>query len=143
MNDIYSNGCNYPIPYKFSKYLVYSSCIFSVSSINALYIDDTTACIYFLFLFLTSINFWKKPDYGARRNIDKLFVYIGVLYFASYVYLLKTEFYKKMYLYLFICVLWFNILEHILCYFNSPKWIIVHMTMHIYTFFMSLFIFVL
>jgi hypothetical protein len=134
-------GCVYPIPYKYSKYLFYSSFLMLLSFIFALYFNEGYVSIYFFLLFLTSINFWRKPEYGLRRNLDKMLVYFGVIYTLFYIYLLSGSFYKIMFLNMFICVLVFHITEYILCYFNSTKWIIFHMTMHLYVSSMVLFVF--
>jgi len=134
-------GCRYPLPYKYSKYLVMSSFLMSLSALFALYFDEGFISIYFFLLFLTSINFWRKPQYGIRHKIDKMLVYTGVIYFLFYTYiLLNKEFYRIMFLNLFICVLCFDIIERICCYFNSTKWIIFHMTVHLYVSIMGLFI---
>ena len=111
-------GCVYPIPYKYSKYLFYSSFLMLLSFIFALYFNEGYVSIYFFLLFLTSINFWRKPEYGLRRNLDKMLVYFGVIYTLFYIYLLSGSFYKMMFLNMFICVLVFHITEYILCYFN-------------------------
>jgi len=134
-------GCVYPIPYKYSKYLFYSSFLMFLSFIFALYFNEGYISIYFFLLFLTSINFWRKPEYGLRRNLDKMLVYFGVIYTLYYIYLLSGTFYKMMFLNIFICVLIFHITEYILCYLNSTKWIIFHMAMHLYVSCMVLFLF--
>jgi len=134
-------GCRYPLPYKYSKYLVMSSFLMGLSALFALYFDEGFISIYFFLLCLTSINFWRKPQYGIRHKIDKMLVYTGVIYFLFYTYiLLNKEFYRIMFLNLFICVLSFDIIERICCYFNSTKWIIFHMTVHLYVSIMGLFI---
>jgi hypothetical protein len=134
-------GCQYPLPYKYSKYLVMSSFLMGLSALFALYFDEGFISIYFFLLCLTSINFWRKPQYGIRHKIDKMLVYTGVIYFLFYTYiLLNKEFYRIMFLNLFICVLGFDIIERICCYFNSTKWIIFHMTVHLYVSIMGLFI---
>jgi hypothetical protein len=134
-------GYNYPLPYKYSKYLVYSSYCMSITALVSLYCDECITSIYFFVLFLTSINFWKKPEYGIRHKLDKLLVYIGVIYLFFYEYvLLNKEFYRTMFMYIFICVLFFFMVEHILCYFYSTKWIIFHMAIHIYASMMGIFI---
>jgi hypothetical protein len=134
-------GYNYPLPYKYSKYLVYSSCTMSITALVSLYFDETITSIYFFVLFLTSINFWRKPEYGIRHKIDKILVYIGVIYVLFYEFLLlNKEFYRTIFIYLFICIILFFIIEHILCYFYSTKWIIFHMAIHIYVSMMGIFV---
>ena len=134
-------GCEYPIPYKYSKYLFYSSFLMGLSAIFALYFNEGIVSIYFFLLFLTSINFWRKPEYGLRHKLDKMLVYAGCFYVLIYIYLLSGEFYKIMWLNMFICSFVFYIFEYILCYFGSVKWIIFHMAIHLYASIMVLFIF--
>jgi hypothetical protein len=134
-------GCKYPLPYKYSKYLYLSSFLMGLSAIFALYFDEGIVSIYFFLLFLTSINFWRKPEYGLRHKLDKLLVYAGCLYVLIYIYLLSGEFYKIMWLNMFICSFIFYIIEYILCYFKSTKWIVFHMAIHLYASLMVLFIF--
>jgi hypothetical protein len=131
----------YPIPYKYSKYLLYSSCSMSVTSLFALYFDEWITSLYYFVLFLTSVNFWRKAEYGIRHKVDKILVYIGVAYvfFNQYI-LLNKEFYRVIFMDMFICVVLFFIIEYILCYFYSPKWIIFHMAIHIYVSMMGIFI---
>ena len=135
-------GCGYPLPYKYSKYLFLSSFLMSLTALIAIYFNEGFISLYYFLLFLTSINFWRKPQYGLRHKIDKLLVYAGVVYVFVYVYiLLNKEFYRIMFINLFLCVLMFNTIEHICCYFQSTKWIIFHMAIHLYVSIMGLFIF--
>lgn len=136
-----SEGLGYPLPYKYSKYLVYSSCLMSLTALVALYYDDDITSIYYFLIFLTSINFWRKPEYGLRHKIDKCMVYLLCIYGLYNIYLLlNNDFYREMLTYSGICIIVFFILEHILCYFKSTKWIIFHMALHIYVTFTGLFI---
>ena len=139
-----NDGCGYPLPYKYSKYLFLSSFLMSLTALIAIYFDEGIVSIYYFLLFLTSINFWRKPEYGLRHKIDKLLVYAGVVYVFIYIYiLLNKEFYRIMFINLFICVLAFNMIEYILCYLESTKWIIFHMAIHLYVSLMGLFMFFL
>jgi hypothetical protein len=135
------DGLSYPLPYKYSKYLVYSSCLMSLTALVALYYDEDITSIYYFLIFLTSINFWRKPEYGLRHKIDKCIVYALSTYLLYNVYLLlNKEFYREMLINLGICIIIFFALEHVLCYFKSTKWIILHMTLHIYVTIAGLFI---
>jgi len=137
----HKEGLEYPLHYKYSKYLVYSSCSMSLTVLFSLYFDDWFITIYYFLLCLTSINFWRKPEYGLRHKVDKLLVYIGVVYvFMNQYFLLNKEFYRVVVMDIFICVLLFFIIEHVLCYFHSTKWIIFHMAIHIYVSMMGLLI---
>jgi hypothetical protein len=125
-------GCYYPIPYKYSKYLFYSSFTMSLTALIALYFDEGVTSFYYFILFLTSINFWRKPEYGLRRNIDITVVYMYAVYTILNIFLLKHEFHRVFLLAVFLSVNLYNLVEYILYYFGSPKWIIFHMAMHIY-----------
>lgn len=136
-----TDGLEYPLSYKYSKYLLYSSCTMSITSLFAMYFNEQLTAIYYFTLFLTSINFWRKPEYGLRHMVDKILVYIGVVYvFYNQYLLLNKEFYRVAFMDMFICIVIFFIIEHILCYFYSKKWIIFHMAIHIYVSMMGLFI---
>ena len=137
-------GCYYPIPYKYSKYLFYSSFTMSLTSLVALYFNDGMTSFYYFLLFLTSINFWRRPEYGFRRQLDQLLVYSGCLYVFYNVFLvLKTEFQRVTFISLFFCVLLFDAIELILCYFNSTKWIVFHMAIHLYVSIMGFYVLLL
>jgi len=135
-------GCGYPLPYKYSKYLFLSSFLMALTALIAIYFDEGFTSLYYFLLFLTSINFWRKPQYGLRHKIDKLLVYAGVIYTFICIYiLLNKEFYRIMFINLFLCILMFNMIEHTLCYFHSTKWIVFHMAIHLYASIMGLFMF--
>lgn len=118
--------------YSYSKFLLYSSCTIGISAVIAYIMNDLYISIYLLLLFLTSINFWRKPEYGLRRNIDLAVVYMYAVYTILNVFLLKDEFHRVILLIVFLSVNMYNVVEQILYYFGSPKWIIFHMAMHIY-----------
>lgn len=137
-----NEGCYYPMPYKYSKYLFYSSFTMSLTALIALYFDEGVTSFYYFILFLTSINFWRKPEYGIRHKMDKTVVYIGACYVFFIIYmLLNKEFYRIVFINMFLCVLIFDIISRTLCMFHSTKWIIFHMAIHIYASAMGLFIF--
>jgi len=137
-------GCSLPLPYKYSKYLFCSSFLMSVTALVTLYYDEGYTSLYYFLLFLTSINFWRRPEYGFRRQLDQLLVYSGCLYVLYNVFLvLKTEFQRVTFISLFACVLIFDIIELLLCYFNSTKWIIFHMAIHLYVSLMGFYVLIL
>ena len=121
-----------PMSYSYSKFLFYSSFSMLISAIIAIIMNDLYITIYFGLLFLTSINYWRKPEYGFRRNIDRLVVYIGVFIMLFQACLLKNEMNRYIYLSMGVCAIIFYITEHIMVYFNNSQWIIFHMTLHIY-----------
>jgi hypothetical protein len=133
-------GVNIPMSYNYSKFLFYSSFCMLISTLIAIYMNDIYITIYFFLLFLSSINYWRKPEYGFRRNIDLLVVNLGILGLLSQICLLKNEFCRYVYISLVLCAAMFYIFEHILSYMISAKWIIFHMTIHIYVSAAALFI---
>ena len=114
-------GVHLPISYNYSKFLFFSSFSMLISTLIATYMNDKYITIYFLLLFLSSINYWRKPEYGLRRNIDLLVVKIGILILLSQICLLKNEFCRYFYSSLAFCSLIFYIIEHILVYMNNVK----------------------
>jgi hypothetical protein len=137
-------GCSLPLPYKYSKYLFCSSFLMSVTALVTLYHDEGITSLYYFLLFLTSINFWRRPEYGFRRQLDQLLVYSGCLYVLYNVFLvLKTEFQRVTFISLFACVLIFDIIELVLCYFESTKWIIFHMAIHLYVSLMGFYVLII
>jgi hypothetical protein len=133
-------GVHLPMSYNYSKFLFYSSFSMLISTLIAIYMNDIYITIYFLLLFLSSINYWRKPEYGIRRNIDLLIVKIGVIIVLSQICLLKNEFCRYIYASLAFCSLLFYIIEHILVYMNNVKWIIFHMSIHLYMSLSALFV---
>ena len=54
----------------YKKYLLCSSFFMLFASIISFIKNDIYKFIYYIILFLTSINFWREPINGIRRNID-------------------------------------------------------------------------
>ena len=125
-------GHTFPMSYSYSKFLLYSSFLIGISAFIAYIMNDLYISVYLFLLFLTSINYWRKAEYGLRRNIDLTVVSIGAIYTLLYLFLLKDEFHRVGLLIIFFCCFLFFILEHILCYLGSAKWIVFHMALHIY-----------
>jgi hypothetical protein len=128
------------MPLSYSKFLFLSSFSMLISAIIAIIVNDLCVTLYFLILFLTSINYWRRPEYGFRRNIDMFVVKCGIIIVFYQVCLLKNEFCRFVFLSMSFCSTIFYIIEHILVYFNSLKWIIFHMTIHLYMSLSALFI---
>lgn len=123
----YENSQNY------SKFLFYSSFSMCLGFIISYIMNDLYVSLYFLFLFLSSINHWRKPEYGIRRNLDLFIVYCGVACLIFQCSLLKSEFSRFIILSILFNCMVFYFIEYILVYFNSNKWVILHMCIHIYT----------
>jgi hypothetical protein len=121
-----------PMSYSYSKFLLYSSFTIGISAAIAYIMNDLYVTAYLIFLFLTSINYWRKPEYGLRRNIDLTAVYLCTCYTVLNMFLLKDEFHRVCLFIVFFCMNLFFLIENILYYFNNRKWIIFHMAMHMY-----------
>ena len=135
-----NKGLYIPLPYAYSKFLFYSSFSMLLSAIIAIIMNDIYITIYFILLFLTSINYWRRPEYGFRRNIDLLVVNIGIFTTLWQACLLKNEFCRFVFLSMALSCGIFYIIEYILIYNKSVTWIIFHMAIHMYTSLASLFI---
>jgi len=120
------------IPYRYSKLLFYSSFSMLLATFISFTMDDIYITCYFLILFLTSINHWRRPEYGMRRNIDLFVVYVGLFMLLLQMCLLKSELSRYCLFSILICCIVLYFIEHVLSYFNNKKWIILHMTIHIY-----------
>jgi hypothetical protein len=131
----------FPLNQNYSKFLFYSSFMIGISACIAFYMQDTILMIFLFLLFLTSINYWRKPEYGLRRQIDMTLCGICTFYFVTVAFLFLPEFNRVMYVNTAICVGVFYIFEYVLSYKRSVKWIVFHMAMHIYTAFFSVIIF--
>jgi hypothetical protein len=128
------------MPLSYSKFLFYSSFSMLISAIIAIILNDVYVTIYFFILFLSSINYWRRPEYGLRRDIDLFVVKCGVIIVFYQVCLLKNEFCRFVFLSLSFCSTIFFIIEHILVYYNNLQWIIFHMTIHLYMSLTALFV---
>ena len=128
------------IPIHYSKFLFFSSFSMLISAIIAIIVNDIYVTIYFFILFLTSINHWRRPEYGLRRNIDLFVVKCGIIIIFCQVCLLKNEFCRFVFVSLSLCSCMFFIIENILSYFNNLQWIIFHMTIHLYISLSALFV---
>jgi len=124
----------------YKKYLLCSSFFMLFSSVICYIKNDIYKFIYYIILFLTSINFWRDPIHGLRRNTDICVVYLGVIFTMSQLYLLKNDFYMYCVVSMVFCCLMFYIMEIICVKYNSNKWIIFHMTLHLYASLLVVFI---
>jgi hypothetical protein len=125
---------------EYGIFLFYSSFCMLFSIWLSYYMNDYYFTFYFILLFLSSINHWRKPEYGLRRNIDLFIVYSGVVYTLLRVCLLSCEFNRVVILSMLFSCLVFYIIEFICVYYNSNKWVIYHMTLHLYASLLVVFI---
>jgi hypothetical protein len=131
----------FPLNTNYSIFLFYSSFMIGVSACIAYYMQDTILTIFLFLLFLTSINYWRKPEYGLRRQIDMFLCGFCTIYFITVSFLFLPEFNRALYLSAVTCMGVFYIIEYILAYLRNVKWIIFHMAMHIYASFFPVIVF--
>ena len=128
MGDIFKfNKDKYWLCLYTSSYFLFITFIISFNTTK-----DIVITIYYLLVFITSINYWRNPEEGIRKTIDLFFVYIGCILCLIKIYSFKDEFNMYVALCLYFCIIIFYIIEFILAYFNCNKWVIFHMSLHIY-----------
>jgi hypothetical protein len=71
---------------KYSKWIYYTSFIFIIISMIGLYNNYYLNTLSVFSVFLTSINYWRYPIKGFRRNIDIMTVSLSIAYNSYYVY---------------------------------------------------------
>jgi|688.fasta_scaffold311718_2 hypothetical protein len=115
--------------YKYSKLLLYSSHLFLINSYLAYNYNIIEYCYISLFIYLNSINYWRKPTMSLRRNIDIVTSIISFMY-HKYIILYNSNI-------LSIILLYIGILFYILGLIVSKKNIflsvIFHILLHLFT----------
>lgn len=139
--DIDENACTLPLPYTYSKYLYYSSFLIGMSSFVSFYYQDYISFFFIFLLFLSSIHFWSRPDYGIERDIDMFLCKSIAIYFYMNTLCYYDEYCRTFILNYFICVFLFYMIELVLYSLKNKKWIIFHMAIHFYVSFFTPFIF--
>jgi hypothetical protein len=137
---IVMDACIMPMSQDYSKYLFYSSFSIGLSSMISLSFNDYITSFMMFLMFLLSIQFWYKPEYGFRRNIDMLMSRTIAFYYLLSIGYDKDEICGTIYLYSFYNILFLYLIEMILVCVHSPKWIVLHMAMHLQLSFMLPFI---
>jgi hypothetical protein len=126
------DACSLPIPYEYSKYLFYSSFLIGAASFVSLYYQDTLTFIFMFVMFISSIHFWRKPDYGLARDLDMFLCKIMSVYFFGVTVYFYGEYYQAVYIINMINILFLYMGELIFYAYKNKKWIIFHMSMHFY-----------
>ena len=124
-------ACLFPMPESYSRSLFYTSFSMGASSMISIYFQDFTNAFMMFLLFLTSIQFWYRPDYGYRRDIDMMVCKFLTFYYYLVILYDRDEYYMVVYLSALCHIIFLYSLEIILCYFYYPQWIVLHMAMHI------------
>ena len=114
-----------------TKYLVYTSFLFLLSSILSFFYNSIYSTLIIFLLFLSSINHWNNPNNKIIKIIDLFIVkIIGILYVIKSFY--KEEFYRVFATNIAISIIIFYMIEHILDFYKNNQWVIFHMALHIY-----------
>ncbi len=125
--------CNiYPLSKEYSKFLLSTSYLLSITVIISYLMEDWYTLFFLSMLLFTSINYWRDAAYGIRRYVDITVVMITSVYFV--IESIKRQPVTNLIIIMFylICIMVFYLFEQIFYYFTNPKWILMHMTMHIY-----------
>jgi hypothetical protein len=125
------DACSLPLVYDYSKYLFYSSFSIGASSIVSAYYKDYVTFLFMFMLYLTSINYWYKPDYGLRRDIDMFLCKVINIYFYLTTLSAYDEYCNVIFVNALYNVLFLYAVEHIFCHLKNKKWIILHMAIHL------------
>ncbi|OQS01093.1 hypothetical protein ACHHYP_01839 [Achlya hypogyna] len=124
-----ANGTKLVLPPQYSARLFRSSFLTVASVYSAAQNELWDCCFLTLLVLLTSINYWRHPVHGWRRNVDMLAVFCGMSYHLYTALYVPSAQHQLLY-YVFV-------LQVFGCYFKarsssdkniSSKW---HMTMHV------------
>jgi hypothetical protein len=74
-----------------SNFLWRTSCISIFSSIYAVYQKHYILSLLPAGVFLTSINYWRHPDYSWRRYVDIVFSHFAIIYQIYYAFSHNAE----------------------------------------------------
>jgi hypothetical protein len=129
--------CSLPLHYNYSKYLFYSSFLLGFSSLICFAFGDYYNFLVLFILFLSSIKFWRKPDYGITRDIDMFLCKCLTVYLGWNSIFYYTDHTREICFMCFICCLFFYATELILYAYKSKYWIIFHMAIHFYVAFFT------
>jgi hypothetical protein len=80
-------GCRLVVPQEHGYYMCIMGFLFLISGIYALKNKQYGFATGPLGVFVTSINYWRKPTYGLRRNIDMCWCLIALFGALQYSYI--------------------------------------------------------
>lgn len=131
---------NYPLPVEIREYFLFTTILIFITGLIMFYKRDYVSALFVFGLVFTSFNFWRNPLYDIRRTLDMTMCKIITIFFviASINF---HEFNRMLYYSIVITFIIYTIIENILWMFNSNKWVIFHLALHIYTAYFLLFIY--
>ena len=80
----FTNESNYIIPKANGQYICIMSLFGVISGICAIKEGLYNLAIGPMGIFITSVNYWRKPVYGMRRNLDMFYVVCSLIYQILY-----------------------------------------------------------
>ena len=130
----------YPVSREISEYFFCSSFLIGIAACITYYNRDYITSLFVFCMFFTSINFWRNPLYNIHRTLDMTMCKILMLFFiiSSFTF---CEFKRVLFECVLFVALLFNITENILWIYDSHKWIIFHLAIHIYVSYFIIFIY--
>jgi len=126
--------CDLIVPFTESKYLLLSSCFFVYPSYIAYNRGNNIHSAIIFMIFLFSVNYWRNPTYGWRRNLDLIWAKSTFVIYGSY----GLYYIREPYTYYIFCQ---NMILIMLCYYLSCKhykrnekiWLLYHILLHYYS----------
>jgi hypothetical protein len=80
----FDNASEYIIPKANGQYICIMSLLNVISGIYAIKEGLYDLAIGPIGIFITSVNYWRRPVYGLRRNMDMFYVICALIYHVSY-----------------------------------------------------------
>jgi len=80
----FDNASEYIIPKANGQYICIMSSLGVISGIYAIKEGLYDLAIGPIGIFITSVNYWRRPVYGLRRNMDIFYVICALIYHVSY-----------------------------------------------------------
>jgi hypothetical protein len=112
--------------------LFYSSFLFLIASVVSYSFHDVLSSLFFLALFMTSINHWRYPCYGMNRLLDIACCVLIILYMYLVFLLNYGPFHIIFFEVMFMTIGVVFLLEWILYLAQHPFWIVLHLIIHTY-----------
>lgn len=115
-----------------SRILFYSSFFFLIASIVSYTFHDVLSSLFFMALFMTSINHWRYPCYGMSRLLDIACCVLLGLYMYLVFLLQYGPFHVVFFEACLVAILFVFLLEWVLYLADHPFWIVLHLIIHTY-----------
>jgi hypothetical protein len=132
LTDINNNNLTIDNNCKPNYYLLFSTSTLIFPSLYALKKKNNTLVFCSIMALAGSLNYWRKPCIGYRKNIDLLTSKLSVLGYFYYGYNNLIGFYPRMlgYFKLFLMYKYYNNSCNAF-HSNNPNWVNYHITFHL------------